>query len=108
MQFCYMFNSYILSLLIAYMYVHACDCLPVTIFSQLDLVGDIDVIESCSAVIPEGTVIVFRCQNYSTGVKSLLLFGVNPVSVYQAILQNVTYWNGDDEPDLTPRQIQVM
>ena len=91
------------------MYILACDCYPaITIFSQLDLVGDIDVTERCSAVIPEGTVSVFRCQNYSTGVKSLLLFGVIPVSVYEAILQNVTYWNGDDEPDLIPRQIQVM
>lgn len=43
------FNSEV----VAYMYIHACDCHPVmTILSQLDLVGDIDMIESCSAVIP--------------------------------------------------------
>lgn len=65
-------------------------------------------IEDCSPDIPEGAVSVFRCQNSSTGVKSLSLFGESPVSVYQEILQNITYKNGVDEPDLTCRQVQVL
>lgn len=75
---------------------------------QLNLVGDITVIEECSPTIPESTVSAFRCQNSSTGVKSLSLLGMSPVSVYQEILQSVMYGNGVDEPDLIPRQIEVM
>ena len=75
---------------------------------QLNLVGDITVIEECSPTIPESTVSAFRCQNSSTGVKSLSLLGMNPVSVYQEILQRVMYENGVDEPDLIPRQIEVV